>query len=572
MTRLRPVARTASLSALLACAAACAVPGHATVKPPGSPAAAHVGGTLRIGIAAPSGVDPIAATNPSAQLVDGLLCDTLLTVDPQSGEPAPGLVSGWTFSGSTLTLQLRHGVHFSDGSSLTASDVAFSLGRLANPSFASPAAGLLNGVLGYSGLQSNLFAKPTDGLAGVQVVNDHTVQVTLSAKDTAFLYDLAMPATAPVSANAERAHPKSFVDDPVCVGPYRLRAPYRPGAKTIALTRVPGYYAQNPSYTGGGRGYAARVTFEVFGSQRAGYQAYRHGKLDLLSLPPADRGRPVPAGSALASRAATTEEFIGLPNGADATLSSVAVRHALSESLDREAVAAKVWGGGALPATGYLPAGFGASSAGTSCGAFAPITGNAAQARASLTPAELSDLRKKPLTLTVESDPRSLAEAATVADEWRQALGVRVKIAAEPWSTYLQQATVGSGFLTPFRIAWQAGAISPSPTSLDPGGFLYSLFSQNSTTLANWAHYSDLRFDTTYSLGVQPASPGAARDSVLKAVAERLCQQMPIIPLAVESSQWLVRSSAWASTRSSYLAVGGTPLLRELYLERGVLR
>lgn len=555
----------------MACAA-CAVPGHDTAKPPSSPSGAHVGGTLRVAITTPSGVDPIAATNPSAQLVDSLLCDTLITIDPQTGEPVPGLASSWTLSGNTLTLQLRKGVRFSDGSPLNATDVAFSLGRLANPSFASPAANLLSDVVGYTSLKSNLFAKPTDGLAGVQIITQHTLQVSMVTKDAGLLYDLAMPATAPVSADAERAHPKTFPDAPVCVGPYRLRTPYAAGARRIALDRTSGYYAQNPSYTGGGSGYAEHVVFDVFDNHHAAYRAIRKSDVDLLSLPPARRGEPAPSGTTLVSSAADAEEFIGLPDGSDGALSPLPVRRALSEAIDRKAVVTKVWGGGgARPATGFLPAGFGESSTNTSCGSLVPTSGDA-DAASLLTSAQLAALRKAPLVLTVDDGPRSLAEAAAVAEEWRKAFGVHVEIAAKPWAAYLQQATVGTGFTTPFRIAWQAGTTSPAPTALDPVEFLYSLFSSNSTNAGNWAHYADTRFDTTYALALQPAALGPVRSSVLKAVATRLCDQMPIIPLAVETSQWLVRSGTWATARAGYLAVNGTPLLREMYLRRGGLR
>ncbi|MFF4713358.1 ABC transporter substrate-binding protein [Streptomyces eurythermus] len=92
-------------------------------------------------------VDPGREFEPTGQLVDKALYETLLTF--QGGDvtkPVPGLASSYEQSpdGRTLTLHLRRGARFADGSAVTTDDVVFSLKRVialkGNPSF------LLDGV------------------------------------------------------------------------------------------------------------------------------------------------------------------------------------------------------------------------------------------------------------------------------------------------------------------------------------------------------------------------------------------------------------------------------------------
>ncbi|GAA1956871.1 ABC transporter substrate-binding protein [Catenulispora subtropica] len=91
--------------------------------------------------------DPGREFEPTGQIVDKALYETLLTFHGDDvTKPVPGLASSYEEStdGKTLTLHLRSGAKFSDGTEVTADDVVFSLNRVialkGNPSF------LLDGV------------------------------------------------------------------------------------------------------------------------------------------------------------------------------------------------------------------------------------------------------------------------------------------------------------------------------------------------------------------------------------------------------------------------------------------
>ncbi len=92
-------------------------------------------------------IDPIYADrNPDIWMV-GSLFDTLLRPSADGNSLVAGLAESHTVSadGLTVTLTLRDGLSFSDGSPLTGEDVVFSLDRARNPDL-SPWSGLLGSI------------------------------------------------------------------------------------------------------------------------------------------------------------------------------------------------------------------------------------------------------------------------------------------------------------------------------------------------------------------------------------------------------------------------------------------
>lgn len=92
-------------------------------------------------------IDPIyAERNPDIWMVSSLF-DTLLRIDADGRTIVPGLAESFEAAedGSAVTLMLREGLTFSDGTALTPEDVVFSLDRARNPDL-SPWAGLLGNI------------------------------------------------------------------------------------------------------------------------------------------------------------------------------------------------------------------------------------------------------------------------------------------------------------------------------------------------------------------------------------------------------------------------------------------
>lgn len=92
-------------------------------------------------------IDPIYADrNPDIWMV-GSLFDTLLRGTADGNSVEPGLAESFSVSedGKTVSMTLREGILFADGSAMSGDDVVFSLDRARNPDL-SPWAGLLGSI------------------------------------------------------------------------------------------------------------------------------------------------------------------------------------------------------------------------------------------------------------------------------------------------------------------------------------------------------------------------------------------------------------------------------------------
>lgn len=123
----------------------------------------------------PPHLDP---TSAAAGAIDSVLYSNVfegLTRFGPDGSVNPGLAESWEISpdGKTYTFKLRSGVKFHDGSDMTAEDAKFSLDRARADDSANA--------------QKALFS----GIESVEVVDPHTVKVTLSAPSGNFLFNMA---------------------------------------------------------------------------------------------------------------------------------------------------------------------------------------------------------------------------------------------------------------------------------------------------------------------------------------------------------------------------------------------
>ncbi|MCO6005857.1 ABC transporter substrate-binding protein [Actinoallomurus purpureus] len=132
--------------------------------------------------------DPGRMYEQTGLLVDRALYDTLLTfAGSDVGKPVPALAESYELSkdGKTMTLKLRKGATFSDGSPVTADDVVFSLNRVrdlkGNPSF------LLDGVT-------------------VKKVDDTTIELVSPKPNPALPFILPNPALGIVNSKVLQAH------------------------------------------------------------------------------------------------------------------------------------------------------------------------------------------------------------------------------------------------------------------------------------------------------------------------------------------------------------------------------
>lgn len=512
-------------------------------------AAGPTGGTLRVAISEPGSLDPGNAYEPAGMLVDSLLCEPLLTIDPETGELKPGLAATWIVSngGRRITLRLRK-ARFASGARVTSDDVIASLSRAASEEFAGNAASLLQPVDGWeeiSGRRQTERERDRRVLRGLTAIDGSSLAISLSRGDADFVRVLAHPVAAPVPRAAAQRDPDGLAARPDCAGPYQLDGPWAPGQGIIKLVRNPHYHGRNPAHTAGGRGYADTIEFHVRPDAATQFAAWQQGQVDVAPLPAAQRGVVSPEDRDEGPSGFIN--YVGLPLGDISPFKDARVRVALSTALDRTALSST-----RTPALGFIPGAPG-------CGDRAPAAADPARARALLNEAgaDLSHVTL-PLAFHDEFDNRTVAEA--VARQWHDAFGVTVQPTPTPFEAMAAQAAKPGGLESAFLEGWQ-------PAAPRPDAYVGPLFTSAGIGRDNLARFVDPAFERNLDREARAAANDDDRDLAYRTVEQRLCQAMPLIPLVAGVSRWVTRARAVGGAKLD--RARGGPVLREFFVRTG---
>ena len=190
----------------------------------------HRGGTVIIASTGATSLDPISPLWPTGSSFGFQIYGALFDPTGTAGATlAPDLATGYSYSHGfkTLTINLRKGVKFQDGSPFDSTAVAFNIER---------DAGQLSNVSSYF-----------KALTSVTTPNRYTVKINLSVPDTNLAFVMAdTNATyivSPTSVQAEGA--TQFGLFPVGAGPFKVTTN---NSTEILLNAWPGYYASKTRY------------------------------------------------------------------------------------------------------------------------------------------------------------------------------------------------------------------------------------------------------------------------------------------------------------------------------------
>jgi peptide/nickel transport system substrate-binding protein len=162
-------------------------------------------------------LDPALATDGTSGLVATQVYDTLVTYEPGSMLPVPGLAECWTVSvdARTWTLHLRSGVTFHDGTPLNAAAVVFNLQRWWDPAhpYHQGNFAYFRALFGYRG-------DPNGLIEAISAAGPSAVVIQLTRANNSVLSSLALPAFSIASPAAIQAG--TLATAPVGTGPFRF--------------------------------------------------------------------------------------------------------------------------------------------------------------------------------------------------------------------------------------------------------------------------------------------------------------------------------------------------------------
>lgn len=165
----------------------------------------------------PKSFDPAKGDNLNDYMAARVLYDTLVRRD-DGGKLIPGIAESWTATATTVDIKLRTGVVCSDGSPLTAGQVAASLSYFAAPETKAPAA-------------KQVFGSGKTTVTGDDGAN--TVRIELDHSWADVMYGLAMPQTGIVCAAGTKDPAALAAGKAPGTGPFTLKTSQRGASYTF---------------------------------------------------------------------------------------------------------------------------------------------------------------------------------------------------------------------------------------------------------------------------------------------------------------------------------------------------
>ena len=411
-------------------------------------------------------LDPAMTTSSAAGYV-GLLYSGLVHLNAQL-QIIPDLAEKWTASqdGLVYTFSLKPGLKFANNHPLTAKDVKNSWERACDPQTGSTTAGTYLGDI--QGVKEKLAGK-VDSIRGVKVIDDTTLQVTLTAPITYFLARLTDPAAAVMEVSSTLSAPDKWMFSPNSSGPYLVKN-YKKG-EDIQFERNMNYWQP------------AKIPYLAFiFGEGTSVDLYDEGTLDMTEVDANDIARVSqtddPLHKDLLSMPSLCTVSIQL-NPTQPPLDDLNVRRALALAIDKAAFIQLQTENTALLANSILPPAMPGFLAGRSLPGFDPTAAKAALASSKYA------AQMPPIILNASGyGDAKRKDVAEIVDMWQKTLGVKIQVQYLDPLNYTSAARAAAGNAVLY--SWCADYP-------DPQNFLDQLFHSQSDF--NVAHYTDADFD-----------------------------------------------------------------------------
>ncbi len=434
----------------------------------------------------------------------------------------PNLAERWdvTEGGTLYTFHLKPGAKFSNGRELTSADFKWSLERACNPKFASPTAETY--LTDIVGVRDRIAGKAKD-VAGVQTPDPKTLTLRIDKPRPYFLGKLTYACAYAVAKEAlpDNATEMTKPEQMVGTGPFRF-SKIDPG-QIVVLDANKGYHGGAPKVD--------RIERPVVLDAVTRLNLYKQGTIDLVPLERADV-KAIREDPKLAPDLKFYDRpsfwYLGLQCQKVPALRDKRVRQALAMAVDRRTIVEKVLGGQNQIADGIVPPGvFGHRTDAKTLPYDVP------RAKALLAEAGFPDGRGFPEIEMSYRDGRPDVElvAQTVQGQWKQSLGVNIRLQKREWGSYLQKNNAHA--LPMFHMRWAADY-------LDAENFLSTLLASYGPE--NKVDYKNDRYDALCRQADTSLNPEERKR--LYAQAEDVAlDEAPYIPIYFQRDAELVRGN-----------------------------
>ena len=472
----------------------------------------------------PAPLDPAASYDIGEWNVLANVFQTLVSYPRAGTQPIPDAASRCGFVGSAnkvYSCDLRTGLEFSNGDPLTAADVKYSIDRQI-------------GIKNSNGPSSLLL-----NVARVDTSGKLRVVFHLKTPDATFPFKLATPAAAIVDSKVYPRHSIYRGYRVMGSGPYQLTS-WKPDHEAV--------FTANPNYQGVYRLENSKIELRFFADSADMVRALKSHKVDVINrtMTPAEilTFQDDTSSNINLVQAPGSEIRYLVFNMTDPTMRKLAVRKAMAQVVDREALVRDVYKRTSQPLYSMVPQGIVGHD-----NAFFNLYGgdpNVSAARTTLRNAGISTPIH--LTLAYTTDHYGESSGAEVAELAKQLDGsglFKVTPKGVPWAQFETNAFKGDYPL--YEMGW-------FPDFPDADNYLSPFFGKD--------NFLGNSYDNaTISNQVIPkeqdtADRGAANDELVQA-QKIIAQQVPFLPLW-QGNQYLAADSRitgteWALNASSQL-------------------
>jgi oligopeptide transport system substrate-binding protein len=379
----------------------------------------------------PETLDPHQAVGiPSSHILRDLFEG--LTTESPGGDVVPGVALRWNISrdARTYTFYLRRDIRWSNGDPLDANDFVYSLRRAADPQTASSAA---NTLLPIQNAREVLAGElPVEEL-GISLLDEYTMQITLTGPTPYFLGLLASPVAYPVNRRNVEEFGEAFSrpGNLVSNGAYVLTN-WKPRV-SIELTK-------NPLYRDAEDTVVETVYYIPTEDQSTEVKQFRAGELDWTSVVPNNQFKWLQKNypDELVVTPWMGSYFFGFNLTRDPFADNPALRRALILAIDREIITEKVTQFGEEPSFSLVPPGIDGYVP------FSPDWADWTQEDRNLEARKLYEQagysEEDPLRVEIRynTSDNHKKVALAIASMWKQVLGVNATLVNEEFRVFLQ--------------------------------------------------------------------------------------------------------------------------------------